>query len=54
VIARDGKPLVKLEALHVACSAACRIGFMEGEISVPDDFDRMGEKEIAAMFGADV
>jgi hypothetical protein len=25
---------------------------MDGEIAVPDDFDRMGEKEIAAMFGA--
>ena len=21
---------------------ACRLGFMEGEISVPEDFDRMG------------
>ncbi|HEV7425604.1 MAG TPA: type II toxin-antitoxin system prevent-host-death family antitoxin [Thermoanaerobaculia bacterium] len=51
LIAKDGKPLVKVEALHAA-SAARRIGFPEGEIAVPDDFDRMGEKEMAAMFGA--
>jgi len=28
-----------------------RIGFMAGQISVPDDFNRMGEKEIAELFG---
>jgi antitoxin (DNA-binding transcriptional repressor) of toxin-antitoxin stability system len=49
VIARDGKPLVKVEALPVAPSPP-RLGFLEGKIAVPDDFDRMGEKEIAAMF----
>ena len=53
VIARDGKPLVKVEALHRGSSAR-RIGFLKGEIAVPDDFDRMGEKEIATMFGAEV
>ena len=53
VIAKDGKPLVKVEALH-GSSTARRIGFLAGEIAVPDDFDRMGEKEIAAMFGAEV
>jgi len=53
VIARDGKPLVKVEALHRGSSAR-GIGFLKGEIAVPDDFDRMGEKEIAAMFGAEV
>ncbi len=30
-----------------------RLGFLAGEIAVPDDFDRMGESEIAAMFGAE-
>jgi antitoxin (DNA-binding transcriptional repressor) of toxin-antitoxin stability system len=53
VIARDGKPLVKVEAVHRGSSTR-RIGFLEGKIAVPDDFDRMGEKEIAAMFGAEV
>jgi hypothetical protein len=28
-----------------------RLGFMAGQISVPDDFDRMGKEEIEQMFG---
>ena len=28
-----------------------RIGFLAGEILVPDDFDSMGAEEIAALFG---
>lgn len=28
-----------------------RLGFMTGQVSVPDDFDRMGSKEIEEMFG---
>lgn len=27
-----------------------RLGFMEGQISVPDDFNRMGEDAILALF----
>ena len=50
VIAKAGKPLVKIVALD-APAAPQRLGFMDGQISVPDDFDRMGEAEIAAMFG---
>jgi hypothetical protein len=30
---------------------ASRLGFMRGEIDLPDDFDRMGQVEIAEMFG---
>ncbi len=52
VIAKAGKPLVKVTALD-APAAPKRIGFLEGEISVPDDFDRMGSAEIAALFGTD-
>jgi prevent-host-death family protein len=51
IIAKAGKPLVKVIALD-APSVPRRLGFMEGEIAVPDDFDRMREKEIEAMFGA--
>lgn len=29
-----------------------RRGFMAGQITVPDDFDRMGEAEIEQLFGA--
>ncbi|HET7931385.1 MAG TPA: type II toxin-antitoxin system prevent-host-death family antitoxin [Rhodanobacteraceae bacterium] len=52
VIAKAGKPLVKVIALD-APVAPKRIGFLEGEISVPDDFDSMGSAEIAVLFGTD-
>lgn len=50
VIAKAGKPLVKVAGLD-APDAPRRLGFLEGEIVVPRDFDRMGEAEIAALFG---
>ena len=31
--------------------SAMRAGFMEGDIDVPGDFDRMGELSIEKMFG---
>lgn len=52
VIAKAGKPLVKVEALDAPAKPR-RLGFMKGEISVPKDFDRMLEDEIATLFGAD-
>ena len=52
VIAKAGKPLVRVAALD-APAAPRRLGFLAGEIAVPDDFDRMGETEIAALFGID-
>lgn len=51
VIAKAGKPLVKVAALAVP-AAPQRLGFLAGEIAVPEDFDRMGEVEIAALFGS--
>ena len=53
VIAKAGKPLVKVAALD-APAAPQRLGFLTGEIAVPADFDRMGENEIAALFGTGV
>jgi prevent-host-death family protein len=51
VIARAGKPLVKVVPLEAhEVSKPSRIGFLAGEISVPDDFDRMGQDEIERMF----
>jgi len=50
VIAKAGRPMVKVAALD-APAAPKRLGFMVGEIAVPDDFDRMGEAEIAALLG---
>jgi prevent-host-death family protein len=50
VIAKAGKPLVKVSALEAPAKPQ-RLGFLKGEIEVPDDFDRMGDAEIAALFG---
>lgn len=49
VIAKAGKPLVKVAALD-APVAARRLGFLAGQIAVPEDFNRMGESEIATLF----
>ena len=55
IIARAGKPLVKVTRLDAPVpDATRRLGFMAGQISVPDDFDRMGSAEIAALFGREV
>lgn len=51
IIAKAGKPMVKVVPLTQAeTGTASRLGFMAGEISVPDDFDQMGSAEIASMF----
>ncbi len=51
VIAKAGKPMVKVVALGAPTeSKVKRLGFMSGQISVPDDFDRMGEDEIEGIF----
>lgn len=51
VIAKAGKPLVKVVPLESADTpAGRRIGFLVGEIAVPDDFDRWGGEAIEALF----
>jgi prevent-host-death family protein len=51
VIAKAGKPLVKVVPLESADTATGRrIGFLVGEVLVPDDFDRWGGPSIEAMF----
>ena len=52
IIAKAGRPLVKVVALDTpAAGQARRLGFMAGQIAVPDDFDRMGSAEIESLFG---
>jgi prevent-host-death family protein len=52
IIAKAGKPVVRVTALSAPTGAQVRrLGFMAGQISVPDDFDRMGQEEIERMFG---
>ncbi|MGE0719103.1 MAG: type II toxin-antitoxin system Phd/YefM family antitoxin [Alphaproteobacteria bacterium] len=52
VIAKAGRPLVKVVPIGPADTrVGRRLGFMAGEIAVPDDFDRMEAERIAALFG---
>jgi prevent-host-death family protein len=51
VIAKAGKPLVKVEALASAAPAQRRLGFLKQvDVRIPDDFDRWMEDEIADLF----
>ena len=51
VIAKAGKPLVKVIALDAPESSEVkRVGFLAGQIKVPDDFDTMGSDEIEELF----
>jgi prevent-host-death family protein len=51
IIAKAGKPLVKVMALDAPTpSQMRRLGFMAGQIAVPDDFDSMGSSEIEHLF----
>ena len=49
IIAKAGRPLVTVSAYNTKTPAR-RVGFLKGQVSVPKDFDRMGEKIILSMF----
>ncbi|MGY5809596.1 type II toxin-antitoxin system Phd/YefM family antitoxin [Rhizobium sp. LEGMi198b] len=51
IIAKAGKPMVKVVPLEEKeAPKKRRIGFMKGEIVVPEDFDTMMSTEIEEMF----
>ncbi len=51
VIAKAGKPMVKVTAYNAPGSSQIkRFGFIAGQISVPEDFDRMGATQIVKIF----
>ena len=51
IIAKSGKPLVKVTRVDAPAPKLKRkIGFMLGQVSVPDDFDTMGQAEIDRLF----
>ena len=52
IIAKAGKPMVKVTALDAPTGKQMRrVGFLRGQISVPQDFDQLGKKEIERIFG---
>ncbi len=52
-IARSGRPVAKLTGLDATAGAKRRLGFLAGQIKVPDDFDDLGRDAIQDAFGID-
>ena len=51
IIAISGKPMVRVMAVTAPESQMKRrVGFMSGQIKIPDDFDHMCSEEIVALF----
>ena len=51
IIAKAGKPLVKVTRLDAPSgSQVKRLGFMAGQIAVPDDFDGIGGATVETLF----
>ena len=51
VIAKAGKPMVKVMAIDAPEPLEVkRVGFMAGQIKVPDDFNAMGSDDIQEVF----
>jgi prevent-host-death family protein len=54
VIAKAGKPLVKVVAFDPPPKKPMRrLGFLQVQFPIPDDFDRIGEDEIVRLFEGD-
>ena len=46
IIAKAGKPQVKVMAITPTGKNVRRLGFMIGQLTIPKEFDRMGSQEI--------
>jgi prevent-host-death family protein len=55
IMSINGKPMVQVTAVEVdeAPKKVRRLGFMSGQIQVPDDFNTIFAAEIQAMFEGD-
>lgn len=51
VITQNGQPVAQISAIKE--KRQLNFGFMNEEFEVPDDFDRMNEDEIYAMFAGE-
>ncbi|MAM59616.1 MAG: type II toxin-antitoxin system prevent-host-death family antitoxin [Salinicola sp.] len=51
IIAKAGKPMTRVTAVDTPEPVKSRrLGFLQGQIRVPEDFDRLGETDIADSF----
>ena len=54
IIAKAGKPLVKVVSINAPDEEnKKRLGFLQGDYNIPDDFDSMGDDVIPGLFGED-
>lgn len=54
VIAKAGRPIARVVPVDAPeAGAERRVGFLQGQILVPDDFDRMGRESLVADFEGD-
>ena len=51
IIAKAGRPMVKVVSVSDDEAPKQRVGFMKGQFTVPADFDSIGKKEIENLFG---
>lgn len=52
IIAKAGKPIARVVAIDSPKAQEIRrLGFLRDQFTVPEDFDRMGDDEIADLFG---
>ena len=52
IIAKAGKPMVKVIPCVPQNTTGKRIGFLKGKVAIPADFDGMGQAEIIETFEA--
>ena len=50
IIAKAGKPMVRVVAVSQSETPPPRVGFMRGRLTVPEDFDALGRDEISELF----
>jgi prevent-host-death family protein len=53
VIAVAGTPMVKVTAIESSRTGQRRLGFLQGDVRIPDDFDQMGREVIDDGFAGD-
>lgn len=53
IIARAGKPVAKVVAADSPVPLKSRIGFIKGDVAIPDDFDGIAAEEIEKLFHGD-
>lgn len=58
IITRDGNPVARLTPLDPketdrVALARRRLGFLKGQMTIPDDFNEMGREDIERLFNGD-